>query len=173
MPMGDCARETSLSEPSWIVSFLTLSVYVHLEIICTPHRLQAGAKISQSPFNLITSLHSNRRSLDLFLRSPACRQSLNSSIAAMAPRAPRQQVDIDHPLKPKTEKAKVVKAKAEKLDKSKNDKKDQEKGGKVKPVNGDEALQLIADYLKAQNRPYSATEVSANLHGNVSVHKTL
>ncbi|KAK0114644.1 hypothetical protein ONS95_014131 [Cadophora gregata] len=39
---------------------------------------------------------------------------------------------------------------------------------KVKPVTGDEAMELIADYLKVQNRPYSATEVSLNLHGKVN-----
>lgn len=91
----------------------------------------------------------------------------------MAPRASKSQVDGDEPLKPKTEKARVIKAKAEKSDKSKNDKKDKDKGEKVKPVNGDEAVQLIAEYLKAQNRPYSATEVSANLHGKVSIHYAL
>lgn len=38
---------------------------------------------------------------------------------------------------------------------------------KVKPVNGEEAMELIRTYLKRENRPYSATEVSANLHGKV------
>ncbi|CZR57628.1 uncharacterized protein PAC_07517 [Phialocephala subalpina] len=42
------------------------------------------------------------------------------------------------------------------------------KGEKVKPVTGDEAVSLILGYLKAQNRPYSATEVSANLHNKVT-----
>jgi 26S proteasome regulatory subunit, ATPase 3, interacting protein len=45
------------------------------------------------------------------------------------------------------------------------------KGGdgkeKVKTVNGEEAIELMARYLKEQNRPYSATDVSANLHGKV------
>lgn len=39
---------------------------------------------------------------------------------------------------------------------------------KVKPVTGEEAVQLILNYLVGQNRPYSATEISANLHGKVS-----
>jgi hypothetical protein len=39
---------------------------------------------------------------------------------------------------------------------------------KVKTVNGEEAIELMARYLGEQNRPYSATEVSANLHGKVS-----
>ncbi|KAH9222245.1 Tat binding protein 1-interacting protein-domain-containing protein [Leptodontidium sp. 2 PMI_412] len=39
---------------------------------------------------------------------------------------------------------------------------------KVKPVTGEEAMELIAAYLKMQNRPYSATEVSLNLHGKVT-----
>ena len=45
------------------------------------------------------------------------------------------------------------------------------KGGdgkeKVKTVNGEEAIELMARYLREQNRPYSATDVSANLHGKV------
>ncbi|PVH87823.1 TBPIP-domain-containing protein [Cadophora sp. DSE1049] len=39
---------------------------------------------------------------------------------------------------------------------------------KVKPVTGEEAMELIGNYLKVQNRPYSATEVSLNLHGKVT-----
>jgi 26S proteasome regulatory subunit (ATPase 3-interacting protein) len=39
---------------------------------------------------------------------------------------------------------------------------------KVKTVNGEEAIELMARYLREQNRPYSATDVSANLHGKVS-----
>jgi 26S proteasome regulatory subunit, ATPase 3, interacting protein len=44
-----------------------------------------------------------------------------------------------------------------------------ESGGKekVKAVNGEEAIEVMKKYLKEQNRPYSATEVSANLHGKV------
>ena len=39
---------------------------------------------------------------------------------------------------------------------------------KVKAVTGDEAVDVMLKYLKEQNRPYSATEVSANLHGKVT-----
>jgi 26S proteasome regulatory subunit (ATPase 3-interacting protein) len=89
----------------------------------------------------------------------------------MAPRAPKTKGDDDEPLKPKAEKAKVTKTKSEKTDKpdkSKKDVKEKEKGDKIKPVTGDEAMELIEEYLRTQNRPYSATEVSANLHGKVS-----
>lgn len=85
----------------------------------------------------------------------------------MAPRAARSKADGDDPSKPKTEKTKVSKVKIEKLEKLKSDKKEREKGEKIKPVTGDGAMELIAEYLKTQNRPYSATEVSANLHGKV------
>lgn len=71
--------------------------------------------------------------------------------------------------------------KKEKVVKSKVVKKDGASGGsgggeekegkeKVKPVVGEEAVQLMVEYLKGQNRPYSATEVSANLHGKVSFY---
>jgi 26S proteasome regulatory subunit (ATPase 3-interacting protein) len=91
----------------------------------------------------------------------------------MAPRAPKTKGDDDEPLKPKVEKAKVTKTKSEKTDKPDKSKKDvkekeKEKGDKIKPVTGDEAMELIEEYLRTQNRPYSATEVSANLHGKVS-----
>lgn len=89
----------------------------------------------------------------------------------MAPRAPKPKAVTDEPLKPKTEKSKVVKPKTvqpDKTEKAKAEKKEKEKTEKVKPATGDEAIHLIAEYLKAQNRPYSATEVSANLHGKVS-----
>ncbi|RDL31772.1 uncharacterized protein BP5553_09174 [Venustampulla echinocandica] len=95
-------------------------------------------------------------------------------------------------LKPKTEKAKVEKSKGGAAEKAKTSKKVEKaisaaataaggkdakekpsagKDGKTKPVSGDEAEKLILQYLKEQNRPYSATEVSANLHGKVT--KTL
>lgn len=38
---------------------------------------------------------------------------------------------------------------------------------KVKVVTGEEAMKVMEAYLKEQNRPYSATEVSVNLHGKV------
>ncbi|KAG4429210.1 hypothetical protein IFR05_015302 [Cadophora sp. M221] len=52
----------------------------------------------------------------------------------------------------------------------KSDGKGEGKDGKekVKPVTGEEGMELIAAYLKMQNRPYSATEVSLNLHGKVT-----
>jgi hypothetical protein len=109
--------------------------------------------------------------------------------------APRKKLDDDFdasatpsPLKPKTEKAKVEKVKSEKakVAKPKKEKvegekpkavkkaevkKEKEKGDggkeKVKPVTGEEAQELILKYLKEQNRPYGATDVSANLHGKV------
>ena len=90
---------------------------------------------------------------------------------------------------PKTPKVKGEKAlkvekaptaeKVEKVSKPKAEKKVADKGGdgksgdgkavkeKVKAVTGDEAVSLIVEYLKVQNRPFSATEVSANLHGKV------
>jgi hypothetical protein len=76
------------------------------------------------------------------------------------------------PTKPKTEKAKVVKKESE----GKKDADGSGGGGggkkgekeKVKAVNGEEAVGLMGRYLREQNRPYSATEVSANLHGKVS-----
>ncbi|KAH7382983.1 Tat binding protein 1-interacting protein-domain-containing protein [Cadophora sp. MPI-SDFR-AT-0126] len=62
---------------------------------------------------------------------------------------------------------KAVKTKAEgKSDGGKAEGKDGKE--KVKPVTGDEAMELMGNYLKVQNRPYSATEVSLNLHGKVT-----
>jgi 26S proteasome regulatory subunit (ATPase 3-interacting protein) len=93
----------------------------------------------------------------------------------MAPRAPKPKPDDADRLKPKTEKAKVEKvkpektAKVEKKESVKGKAEKTDKGEKTKAVTGDEAMELIAAYLKAQNRPYSATEVSANLHGKVSL----
>jgi 26S proteasome regulatory subunit, ATPase 3, interacting protein len=94
-------------------------------------------------------------------------------------------------LKPKTEKAKVTKTKSEeksktaapKAEKPKTKaaagKKDDVKTGgdgkaggagkaKEKAVNGEEAVEIMGKYLRETNRPYSATEISANLHGKVS-----
>ncbi|CAG8961292.1 hypothetical protein HYFRA_00013572 [Hymenoscyphus fraxineus] len=78
-----------------------------------------------------------------------------------------------------SEKAKVVKAGKEKKDMGGGSKEKVEKGKekaekgkeKVEKVSGEEAEKLILLYLKEQNRPYSATEISANLHGKVT--KTL
>jgi len=80
------------------------------------------------------------------------------------------------PLKPKTEKAKVTKVKGDKpavkkeaaVKKDATAKKDDAgKVEKVKPVTGEEAQRVILEYLTAQNRPFSATEIQANLHGRV------
>ena len=75
---------------------------------------------------------------------------------------------------PKAVRPKVEKAAPKKVEKdTKDGKVDAKKGAggekeKVKVVTGDEAVTLIVEYLKSQNRPYSATEISANLHGKVS-----
>ena len=82
------------------------------------------------------------------------------------------------PLKPKSEKAKVTKVKSEKpaikkeavVKKDVGGKKDDAaKLEKVKPVTGEEAQRIILEYLTTQNRPYSATEIQANLHGKVCI----
>jgi 26S proteasome regulatory subunit (ATPase 3-interacting protein) len=92
--------------------------------------------------------------------------------------------------KPKADKPKSEKAKGEKIDKPKTEKTKavkKEKGDddgkgekgdsggkkvvekeKVKAVHGEEAMEIMGRYLREQNRPYSATEVSANLHGKVT-----
>jgi hypothetical protein len=114
-----------------------------------------------------------------------------SSIASLSPLKPKtSKVE-----KSKSDKPKITKAKAEKIEKAikkdgdkaakvkaekkesgekvvkekKEVKKDAGKDGKekVKAVTGEEAEALIKQYLREQNRPYSATEVSANLHGKV------
>jgi hypothetical protein len=106
----------------------------------------------------------------------------------MAPRKPKPTADDDASstaselppvLKPKNEKAKVTKPKAEKAEKAKTDKpksdkpkavkKEASEKKEVKAVTGDEAVEVMKRYLKEQNRPYSATEVSANLHGKVGL----
>ena len=111
----------------------------------------------------------------------------NEKAKVTKPKPERAKSDKPKVDKPKTEKPKTDKPKAVKKEKvedtsgsgggktgkggdsgdksggAKND------GGKekVKPVNGEEAVELMAKYLRDQNRPYSATEVSANLHGKV------
>ena len=82
----------------------------------------------------------------------------------------KEKVVADDETKDKSEKPekKVIKRKAEGEGKkdagcAAKDGKD----GKVKPVTGEEACELIINYLKEQNRPYGATDVSANLHGKV------
>lgn len=69
---------------------------------------------------------------------------------------------------PKTKKEKPVKEKKEVKETVKKEVKVGKDGKeKVKAVTGDEAAELVKEYLRAQNRPYSATEVSSNLHGKV------
>lgn len=105
-----------------------------------------------------------------------------SSLASevLKPKTAKAKITKPKTDKPKTEKVKVEKvkkevAKKEKVDGEKVKKepakkdtgKDKDSKEKVKAVNGEEAIQLMLAYLKEQNRPYSATEVSANLHGKV------
>jgi len=96
---------------------------------------------------------------------------------ARAPAKPKSEsgtsapTSID-PLKPKTEKAKITKVKSDKpaVKKEATAKKDDVgKVEKVKPVTGEEAQKLILEYLILQNRPFSATEIHANLHGRVRI----
>lgn len=64
----------------------------------------------------------------------------------------------------------VVKTKKEVVKKEPAVKKDAGGKEKVATLIGEEAASLIKMYLKETNRPYSATEVSANLHGKVCFH---
>ncbi|ESZ93597.1 hypothetical protein SBOR_6026 [Sclerotinia borealis F-4128] len=92
------------------------------------------------------------------------------------------------PVKPKAKKPKVERA--EKIDKvkappkakapakekappkDKEDKKEvKDAKGKVKTVTGDEAQDVLLSYLSRENRPFSAGDISGNLHGKVT--KTL
>tara|TARA_R110002060_G_scaffold62119_2_gene71538 strand:- start:765 stop:1184 length:420 start_codon:yes stop_codon:yes gene_type:complete len=94
----------------------------------------------------------------------------------------KEKVDSESGAGATKEKSKAVKKEKEKGEdgegkavgegkalKTKGDAKSDGKDGKekVKPVAGEEAVELIGNYLKVQNRPYSATEVSLNLHGKV------
>ncbi|KAI6709431.1 hypothetical protein JHW43_008038 [Diplocarpon mali] len=89
---------------------------------------------------------------------------------ATKPKAPKKEkVEGEKEAKPKAvKKEKAVDTEAGEAVKvaGKGEKKSDGKD-KAKPVNGDEAVEVIARYLKEQNRPYSATEISANLHGKV------
>jgi hypothetical protein len=100
----------------------------------------------------------------------------------LKPKTEKAKVDkVKSEAKPKVKAEKIVKTKAEKVEKVEKKKGEKcenvgkaaggkEKGDgkeKVKPVTGDEAARLIVEYLRVQNRPFSATEVSANLHGKV------
>lgn len=106
-------------------------------------------------------------------------------VKAKAPAKPKvAKVKAEKVDKPKVEKPKVVKPKVEKADKA--DKPAPKKvaakvaavGGaakeeKVKGVVGEEAEALIVEYLRKENRPYSATEISANLRGKVCILPSL
>ena len=104
--------------------------------------------------------------------------STTSELQVLKPKTEKAKVE-----KVKSEKAKTAKAKAVKKEKTGPDgekgkkgegdgggKKGGEKGEKekVKAVTGEEAVGILGRYLREQNRPYSATEISANLHGQVS-----
>ncbi|EPQ63646.1 Bgt-5473 [Blumeria graminis f. sp. tritici] len=78
--------------------------------------------------------------------------------------------------KPKVEKVKKDKVNCEEGKKEKSDGKKteslvravKESKEKVATIHGEQANELLVTYLKEQNRPYSATEISANLHGKVA-----
>ncbi|RKF64580.1 Homologous-pairing protein 2 [Golovinomyces cichoracearum] len=72
---------------------------------------------------------------------------------------PEKKVKADKPKKEKVENKKVETT----LTKTAKDVKE-----KVVTLHGDEAMDLMMNYLREQNRPYSVTEISANLHGKVS-----
>jgi hypothetical protein len=61
----------------------------------------------------------------------------------------------------------VVKDKGEKKDTKEGKKVDKDGKEKVEKVSGEEAERLILKYLREQNRPYGATDLSANLRGKV------
>ncbi|POS83928.1 hypothetical protein EPUL_004259 [Erysiphe pulchra] len=69
--------------------------------------------------------------------------------------------------KPKTERVKKEKSDGKKIEINAFTKSGKEVKEKVSALHGDEAMELMLKYLKDQNRPYSATEISANLHGKV------
>ncbi|KAI6245801.1 Homologous-pairing protein 2 [Erysiphe necator] len=69
--------------------------------------------------------------------------------------------------KPKIEKHKKEKLEGKKTEINAPSKCGKEVKEKVLALHGDEAIELILKYLRDQNRPYSATEISANLHGKV------
>lgn len=88
--------------------------------------------------------------------SPLSFKISNDKVKNVKPRAEK---------KIKTEKPKKEKLDAKKIEALSTVGKD----SKVRTValQGDEATDLILNYLSEQNRPYSATEISANLHGKV------
>lgn len=117
-------------------------------------------------------------------RTPSSASIANSNPLPSSPLKPKNEDAKVKKSKPATEKTKAVKAKVEKglaatekaekaktekvTKASKETKKDAGGKEKVEKVSGEEAEKMILGYLKEQNRPYSATEISANLHGKVS-----
>ncbi|KAE9369376.1 TBPIP-domain-containing protein [Stipitochalara longipes BDJ] len=98
----------------------------------------------------------------------------NEKAKVTKPKAEKAKTD-----KAKSDKPKAVKEAGEKKEVKNDGGRKADEGGKavekgkdgkekVKAVTGDEAIELMKKYLKEQNRPYSATEVSANLHGKVT-----
>lgn len=71
--------------------------------------------------------------------------------------------------KPKIEKVKKEKSEGKKTEFNASSKGVKDVKEKVLALHGDEAMELMLMYLKDQNRPYSATEISANLHGKVCI----
>jgi hypothetical protein len=148
------------------------------------HSIPFSSKIFYLCPNRLSKATNTSASLQKNIMAPRKKSSLDDEFDASA---------TPSPLKPKTERAKVEKVKSEKAkvakpkkekteekpkavkkvdgEKTKKEKADVGKkdGGKekVKPVTGEEAQELILGYLKEQNRPYGATDVSANLHGKV------
>ncbi|PQE07949.1 Tat binding 1-interacting protein [Rutstroemia sp. NJR-2017a WRK4] len=110
--------------------------------------------------------------------APPDELSISSSSATNTPIKP---VPKAKKVKIEKEKAKAApKGKAVPAAKDKNkgkesaaEKKTLDKNGKekVKAVTGDEATEVILEYLRKENRPFSAGDVSGNLHGKVT--KTL
>jgi 26S proteasome regulatory subunit (ATPase 3-interacting protein) len=118
-----------------------------------------------------------------------------SSTTSELPPVLKPKTDKAKVMKPKADKPKPEKVKGEKVDRPrpekpkavKKEKADGDRKGekgegggkkvgekeKVKAVNGEEAVEIMARYLREQNRPYSATEVSANLHGKASLSLSL
>jgi 26S proteasome regulatory subunit (ATPase 3-interacting protein) len=112
--------------------------------------------------------------------APADEHSISSSSATNTPIKPTAAVP--KPKKVKVEKEKVKAApkgkaiSAKDKDKDKDnakegatEKKTLDKNGKdkVKAVTGDEATEVLLEYLRRENRPFSAGDVSGNLHGKV------
>ncbi|PQE24617.1 tbp1-interacting tbpip protein [Rutstroemia sp. NJR-2017a BVV2] len=116
--------------------------------------------------------------------APSDELSVGSSSATNTPIKPTAAVPKTKKVKVEKEKAKAASkgkavsaatsAKDKDKDKDKGkegaaDKKTLDKNGKekIKAVTGDEATEVILEYLRRENRPFSAGDVSGNLHGKV------